>query len=174
MFCMSDDHRALPAGPETYTDFNAPLKDSRLDGEYLVRLAESVNDTVERFYLRSQDKRALDTEDLSDGELDKELVYLATQYVPEALEDLGSKIEEARSIERALEGRNTDLEHLDPEEEADFLEGYREAEGIYREVFQQLGRHVDGQPVSEFIEDSYHVNPVDSVGDLPEPRPDFR
>lgn len=171
---MVDDQPALPEGSETYTDFDAPLIDSRLDGDYLVRLAESVNDTVERFYLRSQDKRALDTEDLSDGKLDKELVYLAVEYVPEALEELGEAIDEARGIEEALEGQNTDRSHLDPEAEKEFMENYREAEGIYREVFQQLGRHVDGKPVHKFIDDSYNVNPVDAVGDLPEPRPDFQ
>lgn len=171
---MSDERPALPEGLKTYTDFDAPLMDSRIDGDYLVRLAESVNDTVEPFYLRSQDKRALDTEDLSDGSLDKELVYLAVEYVPEALEDLGDAISEARGIERALEGTRSDLDHVDPEEEREFLESYREAEGIYREIFQQLGREVDGRPVSEFIDDSYDVNPIDAVGNLPEPRLDFR
>jgi len=69
--------------------FDAPLKNTRLDGDRLVFMAESVKDTVDRLYVKSRDKRALDTRGISDGDLDKELVYLVTQYVPEALEDLG-------------------------------------------------------------------------------------
>lgn len=172
---MRDDRPALPEAPETYTDFDAPLKSSRIDGDHLVRLAESVNDTVETFYQKAKDKRELDNKGISDGEVDKEVVYLATQYVPEAVENLGDAIGEARDIEEALEGKNgIGIEHLDPEEEEEFLESYREAEGLYREVFQQLGRYIEGQPVTEFVDDRYHVNPEDSISEVPDPRPDFR
>lgn len=172
---MGDERPALPEGTETYTDFDAPLKNTRLDGDRLVFMAESVKDTVDRLYVKSRDKRALDTKGISDGDLDKELVYLVTQYVPEALEDLGDAIGEARDIEKALEGKSSiGIEHLDPEDEKEFLESYREAEGIYREVFQQLGRRVDGRPVIEFVDEHYRQNLYEDVGDVPEPRPDSR
>lgn len=171
---MRDDVPALPEGPESYTDFDAPLRSSRLDGDHLVRLAESVNDTTERLYLRSQDKRERDNEGISDPDLDKEIVYLATQYVPEALEDLGDMIEEAREMEKALEGDNSGLDHLDLEKEEEFMEKHREAEGLYREAFQQLGRYMNGQTVTEFVDEHYRLDMEDSIKEVPDPRPDFR
>ena len=39
---MRDDQPALPEGSETYTDFDAPLEGSRLDGDHLVRLTRLV------------------------------------------------------------------------------------------------------------------------------------
>ena len=33
---------------------------------------------------------------------------------------------------------------------------------------------MEGQPVTEFVDERYRVNTLDSIGDIPEPRPDFR
>ncbi|MFB6192954.1 MAG: hypothetical protein ABEK00_01780 [Candidatus Nanohaloarchaea archaeon] len=164
---------ALPEG-KTYQDFRDPLRDAPVDfGDHLLRLAESVNETVEKLYHETVTRKEMEERDIEDGELDKEIVYMAYEHVPEALEDLGEEIEEAREIEKALRGLNVETQTASWEED-DFLEKYREAEGLYREAFQHLGRPVDGRNVIEYIDDRYRLDLGEAFKEVPEPRPDFR
>lgn len=170
---MEDGTPELPQG-QTYSSYEPGIEDIRPHhGEHLLKLAEATNDTVEAMYQKAIDRSNLDRKGINEGELDRELVNLMARDVPEAIEDLGEEIEKARELEQMI-GQGSLEKQSNENEIEDFLSRYREAEGLYREVFQRLGKPVNGQPMAEYLSERYRLDTLDCVGDIPEPRPDFR
>jgi len=182
---MSEDPKALPEGnievPDTYDFSGAPwMNIPRNYGKHLMRLAESVEDTMNKLYGTAVERRRKDRNDEEAGELDEELIDFMMQDVPAALEDLGNEIERARELEASIardddyfgEGSNIEY-HLSqdarPDQEADFLENYRRAEGMYRSVLQKFDKQIDGMELNEYLKSRYDLEPLETV-DLPVPR----
>lgn len=152
-------------------------------GEHVKRLAESAHDTVHRLHHRAMEKRRF-SEDVEEEVLDAEIRRFVTREVPEAFEDIGSHIQQAREYERDIAedrffGESTAVEwglsqDERPDEEQDFLENYRVAEGHYRSLFEALDNQVGEDTLVEFVEEEYGIDMIDVLPDVPEPRPDVR
>ncbi|WEL23823.1 hypothetical protein [Candidatus Nanohalovita haloferacivicina] len=171
---MSEKTPALPEG-QTHTNFNAPLEELRPNqGKDLALYAEAVCNTIDHMYQKAIDKRNYERRGIQDGELDKELVHLLAQDVPEAVEELGDRLEEARDIEENIQGRTPDTIDYSDNRAEKFLENYREAEGLYREAFKLMGREIGGQSLAEFLDDQYRIGLLDNFKEVPDPRPDHR
>lgn len=171
---MSEKRPALPEG-QTHTNFNAPLEELRPDqGRDLTLYAEAVCETIEHMYQKAMNKHRYERKGISDGELDKELVHLLAQDVPEAVEELGDRLEEARELEENIQGSTPDTIDYSDGRVEDFIENYREAEGLYRHAFELMGREVGGQSLPEFLDDQYRMDFMDNVMEVPDPRADHR
>ncbi len=178
---MAEDPRLPePEIPDTYDFSGAPWMNIRPgQGEHLRRLAESVEDTLNRLYGRAVERRRKDRNGEEGEELDEELVDFMIDDVPAALEDFTDELEEARRIEREIgeddffgEGSHTDY-HLDQdadrELEQEFLTNYRKAESMYRSILEKFDKKIDGMEMMDYLEARYDLNPLDTV-DMPQPR----
>lgn len=178
------DKPALPEGnievPDTYEFGGAPWMNIRRGyGEHLMKLAESVEDTVNSLYGRAVERRRKDRNGKEAEDLDEEIKEFIEDDVTAALEDLGSEIENARELERAIaedeyfgEGSQVDY-HLNqdeiPEREQEFLENYRKAEGMYRNVLQKFEKEIDSMEMTSYLEARYDLDFMDKV-DIAVPR----
>ncbi len=180
---MSDKPQ-LPEGnidvPDTYSFSGAPWMNIRQDhGKHLMKLAESVEDTINSLYGRATERRRKDRNGKQDEELDEELTSFIENDALAALEDLGKEIEKARELEKDIgtdryfgEGSHVDY-HLSqdeiPEREKEFLDNYRKAETMYRHVLKKFEKGIDGMELNAYLEDRYGVDLLDEA-DLPVPR----
>ncbi|QKQ98957.1 hypothetical protein GKQ38_05600 [Candidatus Nanohaloarchaea archaeon] len=158
----SDDILELPSGDETINPEPGYSKD-------LVEQAEEVRELVNSTYQKAMDRRNLDNRGIDDEGLDEELVTAMALEIPEAVEELGREIERAREVERSIAGPG-DTEVSDSIYEEEFLENYREAEGVYREVFQQMDQPVGGRNMVEYLDNRYRIDFVDCFKEVPDPR----
>lgn len=152
-------------------------------GEHVNRLAESAHDTVHRLHHKAMEKRRF-SDNGEEEALDAEIRRFVTSELPAAFEDVGRHIEQARGYEQDIAedrffGESNAIEwglsqDERPEEEQEFLENYRTAEGHYRSLFEGLDNKVGEDTLVEFIGEEYGIDMWDILPDVPEPRPDVR
>ncbi|MFB6192953.1 MAG: hypothetical protein ABEK00_01775 [Candidatus Nanohaloarchaea archaeon] len=178
---MARDQRGLPE-PRITDEYNSEISAAKYMqiprgfGKEVERTTQAVHDTIHFLYQKALDGK-------NGGEVDSQIRRLMEDEVPEAVEEAGEMIEQAREYEREIAedrffGESTAVEwglsqDEIPEREQDFLEHYRRAEGNYRSIFEAFDSPMGGQNLVEFLEDEYGLKD-DWLPEVPEPRPGLR
>lgn len=176
---MSDDGTPLPEPDNAFvTDsYHEPWMDIPTDrGEYSLRIAETIEKVVETLEENAGKRMRLDEEFHSGEELDYENIHLMIDVLPYAMEDLGERVEEARNIVQEINdnrsSHTSNAPHVEIEHE--WMENYRELEKKYRSIFDTLEGEVNGETLSEYMDDRYSIDVYHDLESLPAPRLDNR
>lgn len=180
---LSDNPPGLPPGEPAkpdIEDIDEPywMEDGELYGEHLLKTVEAVDLAVVDLYgIARFGSEAVDTMDGDYIDDDAEIVNLMTEKLPEAFNELGNMMEEAREIDRYLGQAQYTTDDVygpsragDDFDEEKFLENYRKAEKRYRKMFEHLGFEVDDKPLNQYLKDEYDLNLQGLLPQMPEPR----